>query len=72
MTATLTVVVNGDEREVAPGTTVAALVRASAPARLVGHTAVARNGEIVLRSAWPATVLEVGDRIELLTAAQGG
>lgn len=34
--------------------------------------AVARNGEVVPRSAWPATAVETGDRLEILTAAAGG
>jgi sulfur carrier protein len=34
--------------------------------------AVALNGEVVPRSAWDATGLEAGDRVEVLTAAQGG
>jgi sulfur carrier protein len=34
--------------------------------------AVALNGEVVPRSAWDATDLHPGDRVEVLTAAQGG
>ena len=34
--------------------------------------AVAVNGEVVPRSAWEATGLQPGDRVEVLTAAQGG
>jgi sulfur carrier protein len=34
--------------------------------------AVALNGEVVPRSAWDDTHLEPGDRVEVLTAAQGG
>lgn len=34
--------------------------------------AVAVNAEVVPRSLWPSTTLADGDRIELLTAAQGG
>ena len=34
--------------------------------------AVAVNGEVVPRSAWDATDLHPGDRVEVLTAAQGG
>ena len=34
--------------------------------------AVARNGEVVPRSAWTGTALESGDRLEILTAAAGG
>ena len=34
--------------------------------------AVAVNGEVVPRSAWPVAALRDGDRVEVLTAAQGG
>jgi sulfur carrier protein len=34
--------------------------------------AVAVNGEVVPRGAWPATALRERDRIEVLGAAQGG
>lgn len=34
--------------------------------------AVAVNGEVIPRSAWAARVLLPGDRVELLTAVQGG
>jgi sulfur carrier protein len=68
----MTVTVNGAAWEVEDGCTVAALVERAAPPGVAGHTAVARNGEVVPRSAWSDTVLGDGDRIELLTAAQGG
>lgn len=34
--------------------------------------AVAVNGEVVPRADWPARALRDGDRVEVLTAAQGG
>jgi sulfur carrier protein len=34
--------------------------------------AVARNGEVVPRSAWDTTSVHPGDRIEIVTAAAGG
>ncbi len=34
--------------------------------------AVARNGDVVPRSAWDETVITAGDRIEIVTAAAGG
>jgi sulfur carrier protein len=34
--------------------------------------AVARNGEVVPRSAWATTRLEPDDRIEIVGAVQGG
>ncbi|HTW99804.1 MAG TPA: sulfur carrier protein ThiS [Acidimicrobiales bacterium] len=34
--------------------------------------AVALNAEVVPRSAWPRTPIGDGDRVEVLTVAQGG
>jgi sulfur carrier protein len=34
--------------------------------------AVAVNGEVVPRSDWPGTTLADGDRVEVLSATQGG
>jgi sulfur carrier protein len=62
--------VNGAGTELAAGTTVAALVETrAADARRV---AVARNGEVVPRSAWDRTQLEEGDAVEVLAATAGG
>jgi sulfur carrier protein len=66
------VVVNGSERTVADGTTVDELVRICGPAGVGDRVAVARNAEVVPRSAWRDTRLADGDRIELLAAVQGG
>jgi len=67
---TIGVVVNGDTHQMRPGATITDLVAtmASGPKGI----AVARNGEVVPRSAWAATELGAGDHIEVLTAAQGG
>jgi sulfur carrier protein len=62
--------VNGTSREVTGDLSVGALV-----ARLTGAqrgVAVAVNGEVVPRSAWATAGLRDGDRVEVLTAAQGG
>lgn len=66
----MTVTVNGKARVVASGTTVAAVVESIAPAP--SGVAVAVNDAIVPRAAWPTTRLGDGDRIEVLTAVQGG
>jgi sulfur carrier protein len=66
----IAVVVNGSSTQVESGATVAALVgRLDADARGV---AVAVNEAVVPRSAWAATALQPGDRVEVLRAAQGG
>ena len=62
--------VNGERRELAAGATVADLVAlvAESPRGL----AVAVNADVVPRSTWTSAALQPGDRIELLSAAQGG
>jgi sulfur carrier protein len=62
--------INGEQREVATGTTIASLI-----SEFVGGSrgvAVAVNAEIVPRSQWAVTCVGDGDRVELLRAAQGG
>ena len=66
----MTVVVNGEAQELSSGTTVAALV--DALGRSPKGMAVAINEEVVPRSTWRDVELRPGDRVEVLTAAQGG
>ena len=62
--------VNGTPGAYEPGLTVAALVAARTDdARRV---AVARNLEVVPRSAWATTELADGDAVEVLAAVAGG
>jgi len=62
--------VNGVGRSPAPGTTVADLVaeHCASPRGV----AVALNGEVVPRSAWPHTEVGPGDAVEIVSAAAGG
>lgn len=62
--------VNGAGRSLPGDATVADLVREVAPHQR--GVAVAVNGEVVPRTGWPATALRDGDRVEVLSAAQGG
>jgi sulfur carrier protein len=62
-------ILNGAAREVDVAD-VAALVAQLTEARR--GVAVAVNGEVVPRSAWTGAPLRDGDRVEVLTAAQGG
>jgi sulfur carrier protein len=66
----LHIAVNGQETVVTPGTTVAALVAqwCASPDGI----AVARNRDVVPRSAWASTALQSEDRVEIVTAAAGG
>jgi sulfur carrier protein len=66
----VTVVLNGAKVELAPGSTVAAVVEEIGGPP--GGRAVAVNGEVVPRSQWTEVVLAPEDRVEVLTAAQGG
>jgi sulfur carrier protein len=64
------IVVNGERCELAPGTTVAALVSSMGmPPRGV---AVALDGEVVRRGDWDEREVPDGARVEVLTAMQGG
>ena len=70
MTAVGAVLVNGVPRTLAAGTTGDDVVCLIAPDRR--GVAVAVNGEVVPRSIWCQTAVMAGDRVEVLTAAQGG
>ncbi|MBB6417038.1 sulfur carrier protein ThiS [Streptomyces sp. AK010] len=62
--------VNGEPRDVLPGTALDTVVR-SLTASPSG-VAAALNETVVPRTRWPATPLAEGDRVEVLTAVQGG
>lgn len=63
-------IVNGDTWQGAPGATVTDAVAVWCPSQR--GVAVAVNGTVVPRSRWDATVLNPGDRVEIVTAAAGG
>lgn len=62
--------VNGEPRQVAPGTALDVLVGVLTAAP--SGVAAALNETVVPRAQWPATALADGDRVEVLTAVQGG
>ncbi|HEY0508738.1 MAG TPA: sulfur carrier protein ThiS [Blastococcus sp.] len=64
------VTVNGAATDVEDAATVASVVEA----RTSGHrrVAVARNGDVVPRSAWETTQLTAGDSLEVLAPTAGG
>jgi sulfur carrier protein len=64
------ITLNGHERSASDGCSVADLV-AQVSERTSG-IAVAVNGEVVPRGSWSDTALAAGDRVELVTAVQGG
>lgn len=67
---TTTITLNGETRDLPPDSTLAAAVA------LLTNTetgcAVAVNDEVVPRRDWPVRALTSGDRVEVLTAVQGG
>ncbi|HEY7483244.1 MAG TPA: sulfur carrier protein ThiS [Streptosporangiaceae bacterium] len=64
------VIVNGEPREVPDDATVASVVESVTDAP--SGVAVALNAEIVRRADWAATTMREADRLEVLTAVQGG
>lgn len=68
------ITVNGEERDVQPGTTLAMLVAelAGSESQDPRGIAIERNLEIVPKSAHAATVIEEGDRIEVVQFVGGG
>jgi sulfur carrier protein len=66
------VVVNGADVQLPAGATVADAVRACGVAATERGVAVALNREVVPRTAWPATPLPDGARVEVLRATAGG
>jgi sulfur carrier protein len=70
MPAGMEVSINGRPHQLAADMTVAdaVLLLTSSAAGV----AAALNGEVVRRAAWSSTALAPGDRVEVLTAVQGG
>ncbi|OQO92757.1 thiamine biosynthesis protein ThiS [Saccharomonospora piscinae] len=65
--------VNGEQRELADGSTVADVVgTAVGDANGARGIAVAVDGEVVRRGHWPEVVVADGAEVEILTAVQGG
>ncbi|WP_330457287.1 sulfur carrier protein ThiS [Streptomyces sp. NBC_00820] len=62
--------VNGERREIVPGTALDVLVRSLTAAP--SGVAAAVNETVVPRARWAITALAEGDRVEILTAVQGG
>ncbi len=67
---TLTIQMNGEQREVPTGLTLAALLELlELPADRV---AVELNLEVVKRSAWGSTPIQEGDQLEIVQMVGGG
>jgi sulfur carrier protein len=68
----MTVMLNGEPREVPDGATVSDVLAGIGPGLDRRGTAVVVNGEVVPRTRWDAVALSDGDRVEVLGAMQGG
>ncbi|GAA3975634.1 sulfur carrier protein ThiS [Actinomadura viridis] len=78
------VIINGRPHELPEGASVADAVGGvtgpaglagpgpAGPGAVPGGVAAALNDEVVRRSEWAATTLKEADRLEVLTAVQGG
>ena len=66
------ILVNGASRSVPPGLTVDALLRQLGRDPAVPGVAVAVADRVVRRADWTQRTVEDGDRVEIITAAQGG
>jgi sulfur carrier protein len=63
--------VNGETEPLAAATLAALLAEKALDTEQKG-IAVALNGAVVPRAAWPATALKPGDSVEIVRARQGG
>lgn len=72
-TAPITLTVNGEPRDLSKGTALPNLLRQMDidPDAATG-IAVAVNDGVIPRGEWAETTLEEGDRVEVITAQQGG
>jgi sulfur carrier protein len=68
----VTVLVNGERRELPAGTTVTELLDALDVPGGVRGVAIAVDAEVVPRGEWETTELGDGARVEVLHAIQGG
>lgn len=70
MAATISIVVNGEQRESPSGSTVVDLLQSLGLES--GRVAIERNLEILPRPAWPQTQVAPGDRYEIVQFVGGG
>jgi sulfur carrier protein len=68
----VTVVLNGAERQLPEGATVADAVRAVGAPQDGRGVAAAVEGEVVPRGEWDRRRLAANERVEVLQAVQGG
>jgi len=66
------ILVNGERSDAPAGETVAGILSRLGVAEDARGVAVAVDGEVVPRAAWPSFALAGDARVEVLTAMQGG
>ncbi len=66
----ITIIVNGEQRDAKPGSTIADLLREMGLDP--GRVAIERNLEILSRPDWQKTSLQPGDRYEIVQFVGGG
>ena len=71
MAEVLTIKVNGTTEPLSAATLEALLAEKAVDTAQRG-IAVAINGAVISRAAWPATPLQAGDSVEIVRARQGG
>lgn len=67
-----TIVLNGEPRDVPAGLSVASLLAHVGRDPSTPGVAVAVGERVVRRTEWAETAVADGDRVEVITAAQGG
>ena len=68
----MTIWVNGEDRELNAGATIADAVEATGASADGRGIAAAVDGEVVPRNRWSETALADGQRVEVVQAVQGG
>jgi len=63
---------NGEDADLEPGETVAAVLERLGLSTDARGVAVAVDGEVVPRAGWETCALAAGAHVEVLTAMQGG
>ena len=68
----MVVTLNGEQREIPTGATIASVLELLAVSPGARGIAVAVQGEVIPRGAWESTELRAGARVEVVAAIQGG
>jgi sulfur carrier protein len=68
----MTIMLNGEPRKLAPGTTVRALLDALEVPGDARGVAIAVDAAVVPRGEWETTRIDDGARVEVVRAIQGG